>query len=402
MRLLAFASLLLVACGGTLRNEAPPPLAPQPVTPAFSSFWSSALRTTTSASASMRPTGEVAVSGAVTRTTTFLVGPSRRIAFGAIEGGELGGVYAHRMQFLLLPTEVVDAALVEAGLCVLRTDSKVRCAPLDRSRQPMDIAVDPAATRLFSIDADRLCVMRAGGDWACYRESHSKWDEDKYGAADLAKFGVAESTVPDSRCFLTRDHKLVCFEGASSDLRGPRVVAEGVVQASVGAGQGDFGAGCAAKVDGAVVCWGGMNETGTSGDGKRGPHDGPWLAKGVGDAVSVARAADHACALTRGHRVMCWGAADGWSMGDAALASATTYRTCHEGESPGAGDCVTEPSFGEPHNHLHLVPVRVPELDGVVSIAAGYETTCGVRTDGRVLCVGGGHPGPWTIGVGEK
>ena len=49
---------------------------------------------------------------------------------------------AYAMQFLRLPTEAIDAVLVDRSLCVLRTDAKILCAELEAHRKT-EIPVDP-------------------------------------------------------------------------------------------------------------------------------------------------------------------------------------------------------------------------------------------------------------------
>jgi len=286
MRLHLFFSASLIACGGTLRNAAPEPLASSPVPPGFDRFHSSVVHQSIEGSASVGADGNVAVTDVSQRMTLLLHDRGARISFGTVSSAERGGA---------------------------------------------------------------------------------------------------------------RDKKLACMDRTFMDFRGVHVVATDVERASVTDSIGDLAGGCAIKSDATVVCWGGFNELGQSGDGKRGPHDGPWNVKGVANAIDVARGPLHACALTKEHAVMCWGAADEYAFGDAALASATHFRTCDQGESPGGGNCVTKAPMGKTNGALHLVPVRVPELEGVVSIAVGADVTCGLRTDGVVLCVGNGHAGPWTL-----
>ena len=140
-------------------------------------------------------------------------------------------------------------------------------------------------------------------------------------------------------------------------------------------GQGDFSGGCAVRKDASVACWTRcINETGVLGNGKRGPASGPQTVVGVKDAIAVAREPEHACALTRLHDVYYWGSADGYAF----------------------GDITASPFDRAPHQRVVLAPRLVPELHGVTSIAVGYERTCGVRADGRLLCLGAGPPGVWT------
>jgi alpha-tubulin suppressor-like RCC1 family protein len=208
---------------------------------------------------------------------------------------------------------------------------------------------------------------------------------------------VAKEPVPDAPCIISVDRKLHCFQ----DGRGWHIVGvPDVVQASVSGGDGDAGGGCAVQRTGKVYCWGGMNDTGVFGNGQRGPGDEADVI-GVSDAIAVARTPDHACALTKSHTVWCWGSADQYAFGDAALASSTSFASCPD-DKPSGPDCVAADFAGLSRNHLHLRAIQVPELAGITSIAAGVGITCGTRTDGRILCVGDGHPGAFTVDVGEK
>jgi len=392
MRLHLFFSVSLIACGGTLRNAAPEPLASSPVPPGFDRFHSSVVHQSIEGSASVGADGNVAVTDVSQRMTLLLHDRGARISFGTVSSAERGGALAHAMQFLRMPTEAVDAIFDGHALCALRNDGKIRCADLE-SHEKTEITADPGSTRLLALGNHVICAMRPAGDFQCFDGEK----EQKGLASQLAENGPAADVIPESPCFVTRDKKLACMDRTFMDFRGVRVVATDVERASVTDSIGDLGGGCAIKSDATVVCWGGFNELGQSGDGKRGPHDGPWNVKGVANAIDVARGPLHACALTKEHAVMCWGAADEYAFGDAALASATHFRTCDQGESPGGGNCVTKAPMGKTNGALHLVPVRVPELEGVVSIAVGADVTCGLRTDGVVLCVGNGHAGPWTL-----
>jgi hypothetical protein len=103
---------------------------------------------------------------------------------------------------------------------------------------------------------------------------------------------------------------------------------------------------CFVRADGNVLCWG-NNAAGQIGDGTRGNvRDVPTPAAGVTTAVSVAAGRDHTCALLSNGAVRCWGSNSAGQLG--------------------LGSGVTEA----------LSPTVVPNLNRVVSLAAGTEHTC--------------------------
>src|SRR5437870_2819030 len=155
-----FPSVLvfLCACGGALRNAPPEPLGSSVVPPGFDRFHSSTIHQSI----------DIDASGASQRMTLFLHDRGGRISFGTVSSAEQSGAMAYAMQFLRLPTEAIDAVLVDRSLCVLRTDAKILCAELEAHRKT-EIPVDPTSTRLLSLGNDVICAMRAAGDFACFK-----------------------------------------------------------------------------------------------------------------------------------------------------------------------------------------------------------------------------------------
>jgi hypothetical protein len=377
--------LFLAACGG-VRN-APPASPSSPVATPIAAFLSG-LHTTKSL-------------GVDETTTTFTLRmTSGRVAFAVFKDVTSGGQMTHPMQALILPEDAIDVAELGGVLCTLKRDATVTCAALrSQVRGAEQFTVDADARRLLLLSDEKRCVLRETGNWRCYtRQFDHPWTASEYASQELDKHGLGLEPVPGARCFITREAKLVCFD---EEVIYARDQVPDVVSASVGLGRADFSGGCAAHKDGSVSCWThGINEMGVLGNGQRGPASGPQRVVGVSDAVAVSFEPEHACALTRTDDVWCWGSADGYAFGEAAYDAAKRYKICAEGQSPGGNDCITSSPFDRsPHQRVVLIPRVVPELHGVTSIAVGHERTCGVRTDGRILCLGGGYPGPWTASL---
>ncbi len=114
---------------------------------------------------------------------------------------------------------------------------------------------------------------------------------------------------------------------------------------------------CAALAsDGAVRCWG-RDDRLQLGEFSTGPAR-RYAARGVLGAARVASGADHTCALLRDGRVACWGDASRGQIGDGG-----------------------ETGFAS-------LPVVVPGLARVASLASGARHTCAADADGAVMCWG--------------
>jgi len=121
---------------------------------------------------------------------------------------------------------------------------------------------------------------------------------------------------------------------------------------------------CALTTGEGVKCWG-YNEYGQLGNGDYDPKYAPVDVVGLGSGIiAIATGNAHACALTSGGGVKCWGR--NW-----------------EGQ---LGDDRAE--------NYSNIPVDVTGLStGVMSVAAGSNHTCAVTTEGAVKCWGRNNQG---------
>ena len=127
--------------------------------------------------------------------------------------------------------------------------------------------------------------------------------------------------------------------------------------------------GCAALLDGGVVCMG--RDEGKSGDGPPDDveHSTPVDVLGVSNAVEVAAGASHACARLRDGRVSCWGDNSAGQLGDG---------------GPGGLGRTATPVLG---------------ITTAVQIEAGWSHACALLADNTVQCWGANASGQ--LGTGD-
>ena len=166
-------------------------------------------------------------------------------------------------------------------------------------------------------------------------------------------------------CVLTTAGGVQCWGNNHSGEVGDGTTTERSTPTAVsglGSGVAAIGVGwyhaCAVTTGGALWCWG-YNDYGQLGDGTSTSRLTPVAVSGLGSGVAaIAAGGYHTCALTTGGAVWCWGYNDDGELGD----GTTTQR---------------------------LTPVAVSGLtSGVTAIAAGGWLTCALTTGGAVRCWG--------------
>ena len=162
---------------------------------------------------------------------------------------------------------------------------------------------------------------------------------------------------------------------------------------------------CALGTSGELSCWGG-NANGQLGDGTVGDGSVPSRARIGPGVTSIATGVAHTCAVRAG-TVHCWGNNSLGQLGTgvprgellpvalsltgARAVSAGNFHTCAVTEAGGVSCWGLNETgqLGTGNTTFFPTPTPVTGLTtGVASLASGYDHTCALTTDGRVLCWG--------------
>jgi len=157
-----------------------------------------------------------------------------------------------------------------------------------------------------------------------------------------------------------------------------------------------------AVVQARLVKCSGQNDQGQLGHGTTtSTPDGSWVVvQGLGNVAQVDQAGDHACALRLDHTVACWGANGQGQLGDGS--TTTRLAPVNVVGLPGAASIATAGgrscavvAYGSVDcwgSGYGPVPMAIPALVGVTSLAVGLDSACAV-TGGPVVCWGANGSG---------
>jgi alpha-tubulin suppressor-like RCC1 family protein len=275
-------------------------------------------------------------------------------------------------------------------------------------------------TYRIAVGGQRACAVSAGGAAYCWGTNTNllglgsrTYSLDSATPVDLTPlFGqhIVDMTVSDFViCALKDDGSVFCSGQDGSELvSGIGGVATQICDAPIDMG---FGFGCALRTDGKVYCW---SDTGDALDPLGG--GGPFMAveaTGVDGAVAVACQERTACALKSDGTVWCWGG--GWGTVNTTNSDLESPRlvaefgsdvaTLRGGEAglcafshTGAATCIGA-LFGVPQYSQSRLPVAVPALNGVSTLAIGDRHQCAVGSDGALRCWGANELGQLADGT---
>jgi len=238
--------------------------------------------------------------------------------------------------------------------CALTTGGGVKCwggnfygqlgngpsAP-SSSSTPVDVTGLTSGVAAVSAGSNHVCALTTGGGVKC-------WGENGWG-----QLGIGTTTGPEmcgANACSTIPANVCAQATCAQPLNGVAIVSAGWTHT------------CALTTGGGVKCWG-DNSYGQLGNGtttnSSTPVDVTGLASGV---AAVSAGGQHACALTTGGGVKCWGRNDAGQLGDGTTTNNST-------------------------------PVDVTELTtGVAAVSAGTFHTCALTTSGGLKCWG---PNGW-------
>ncbi len=331
--------------------------------------------------------GVAAVSGSGVHTCALTAGGGVK-CWGWNGYGQLGdGTTANRTAPVDVTGLTSGVAAVSASgehTCALTTSGGVKCwghnlngqigdgTTTDRTT-PVDVTGLTSGVAAVSAGWSHTCALTTGGGVKC-------WGNNFYGqlgdgtttdrttpvnVTGLTAGVAAVSAGANHTCALTTTGGVKCWgrniygqlgDGTTTDRSTP-VNVTGLTAGVAAVSAGAFHT-CGRTAGGGVKCWG-YNYYGQLGDGTTTNRTAPVDVTGLSASVAAVSAGyHHACALTTGSGVKCWGLNNNGQLGD----GTTTDR---------------------------YTPVDVTGLtSGVAAADAGYGYTCALTTGGGVKCWG--------------
>lgn len=280
-------------------------------------------------------------------------------------------------------SDIASIAIGDGAACLVTTGGQARCwgdnasgelgdGTTQRRLAPVDVVGLPPVTAIGPGFAHSCAVTTAGAAKCWGNNDDGQLGDgtttDSLAPVDVSGLssGVAAIAAGSANsCALTTGGGVKCWGnnasgglGDGTNTHSPTPVDVVGLSSGVVALAPLAGAYCALTGGGGVKCWG-FNGSGQLGDGtttdRNAPVDVSGLASGV---AAIGGGAGHACAVTTGGAVRCWGSNDGGQLGDG----------------------TTTPSAS---------PVGVVGLEaGMAGVDGGDDHTCARTATGAVKCWG--------------
>ncbi len=216
------------------------------------------------------------------------------------------------------PYPVRDFQVYTNEVCVLTEAGEAGCLPSEETLRPLSpVLVEPTATSLALGPSFEVCVTLPDGTVRCSL-AEARLENRDFAQRLYARAGAVKRILSGTPCVITLDDRLVCG-GGGRDETDPKLVLEGIEDASLVASGGWTVSGCVLKKDHTVACWG-SNRNGEVGIGRRSWTEALHVVPSLTDVARVSYAPGKACAIRRDGALFCWGAdfgADGLRAGAA-------------------------------------------------------------------------------------
>lgn len=306
------------------------------------------------------------------------------LCWGANDAGQLG---INTARHTPMPTVVPLPPIVQitAGAthaCAIDEDAGLRCwgdnsngqlgTGDDTDRTTPAMVVGPETWLQVSAGENFTCAVSTGNEVFCWGEANDGQLGTGTGGPDrttpqlvptLSGELVEVRAGPETACARTAVGAVFCWGDNDDGGAGPSGLGSTVMPQSVplpadAFGLDNFAHACATLTDESIHCWG-EGSSGELGTGNSDSGDPLPVPIDEGRATQVATGDSHSCALFDNGVVSCWGA--------------NNYG-----------------QLASPEIDQSLPPTNtISALQGrLSSIAAGREHTCGITTDGAVLCWG--------------
>ena len=312
--------------------------------------------------------------------------------------GQLGdGTTAPRLAPVDVSGLTSGVSAIAAGIahtCAVTTGGGVKCWGFNGTGQlgdgttasrltPVDVSGLTSGVSAIAAGGSHTCALTTGGGVKCWGRNIEGQLGDgtttqRTTPVDVSGLGSGVSAIAaggNHTCALTTGGGVKCWGSNGSGQLGDGTTTQRLTPVDVSgltSGVSTVAAGgghtCAVTTGGGVKCWG-MNGNGQLGDGTTSQRTTPVDVSGLTSGVStIAAGRDHACAVTTGGGVKCWGFNSNGQLGD----GTTTQR---------------------------LTPVDVSGLtSGIGAVATGGSHTCAVTTGGGAKCWGSHQDGQLGIG----